>query len=198
MKPNLYCVRVDGGRSFVSHRPADTRPLPAATLSRARVTGPGRGNTLSHVGKTWPVEDFNIYLRALMDAEAIETYAELSRLTGVSQNQFSNWRRGLAQPSRDNLRKIAPALGLRTPVTLYIQAGLDEQDELELGSEPDFRVLPKPLLELRDVYEQMKQLGREDVVLSSVSVLVAGLKAELANETARRGAQPSGRRKRAG
>lgn len=150
------------------------------------------------MSKTWPVSDFNTYLRALMDAAGIETHAELSRLTGVSQNQFSNWRRGLAQPSRENLRKIAPAVGLRSPVTLYLAAGLEDQENLELESAPDFRVLPKQFLELREVYERMKELGREDVVLSSVSVLVAGLNAELTAELARRRDQPSGRRRRAG
>lgn len=144
------------------------------------------------------MEEFNTYLRALMDAAGIETHAELSRLTGVSQNQFSNWRRGLAQPSRENLRKIAPAVGLRSPVTLYLAAGLEDQEHLELTAEPDFRVLPKALLDLRDVYEQMKDIGIGDVALSAIALLVGGLRAELAAEIARRRDQPSGRRRRAG
>lgn len=143
------------------------------------------------------MEEFNAYLRALMDAAGIDNYAELSRLTGVSQNQFSNWRRGLAQPSRENLRKIAPALGLRSPVTLYLAAGLEEQEHLELEAAPDFRVLPKQFQDLRDIYERLKEVGREDVALSSVSVLVAGLRAELEAQLVRRKDQPSGPRRRA-
>lgn len=168
-------------------------------LPRGRVTGPGRGLNLSHVSKSWPVEDFNTYLRALMSAAGIDNYAELSRLTGVSQNQFSNWRRGLAQPSRENLRKVAPAVGLRSAVTLYLAAGLEDQEHLELDSAPDFTVLPKPFHDLRDVYEQLKDLGREDLALSSIAVLVGGLQAELAAEVSRRrGDRPTGHRRRAG
>lgn len=134
-----------------------------------------------------------------MDAAGIENFAELSRLTGVSQNQFSNWRRGLAQPSRENLRKIAPAVNLRSPVTLYLAAGLEEQEHLELDSAPDFTVLPRPFQDLREVYEQLKALGRDDIVLSSITVLVGGLHAELTAELSRRRAdQPSGRRRKTG
>lgn len=143
------------------------------------------------------MEEFNSYLRALMDRAGIENYAELSRLTGVSQNQFSNWRRGLAQPSRETLRRITDALGLKSPVTLYLAAGLEEQEHLELDAAPDFTVLPKPLQDLHDVYERAKALGREDLVLSSISVLVAGLRAELDADLGRRQPQPSGRRKQA-
>lgn len=150
-----------------------------------------------HVSKSWPVEEFNAYLRALMDAAGIENYAELSRLSGVSQNQFSNWRRGLAQPSRETLRRIFEPLGLKSPVTLYLAAGLEEQGHLELEAAPDFTVLPKPFHDLRHVYEQAKDAGREDLVLSSISVLVAGLKAELDAEIKRGRTQPSRQRRQA-
>lgn len=182
------------GVDEMTSRPIDNRPSPATTLTRTGVTGPGRGHTLSHVSKSWPVDEFNTYLRALMNAVGIESHAELSRLTGVSQNQFSNWRRGLAQPSRENLRKIAPALGLRSPVTLYLAAGLESQEHLELDATPDFRVLPKPFQDLREVYEELKLAGQEDMVLSSIRVLVDGLKAQVREVQA---GQPSGRRRRA-
>lgn len=147
---------------------------------------------------TWPVEDFRTYLRSLMNAAGIADYAELSELTGVNQTQFSNWNRGKSRPSRENLKRIAPVLGLRSPVTLYIASGQDAHEDLQLDDQPNFTVLPKPLRDLIDVYEQMSSLGREDVVLTSVSVLVAGLKAELIAEIDRRKRdQPSGQRRRA-
>lgn len=148
-----------------------------------------------HVSKSWPVEEFNAYLRALMDAAGIENYAELSRLSGVSQNQFSNWRRGLAQPSRETLRRIVEPLGLKSPVTLYLAAGLEEQEHLELEAVPDFTVLPKPFQDLRAVYEELKRVGQEDMVLSSIRVLVDGLRAQVHGVQAD---QPSSRRRRAG
>lgn len=132
-----------------------------------------------------------------MDAAGIADFAELHRLTGVSQTQFSNWRRGISQPSRENLKRIAPALSLKSPVTLYLAAGIDEREDLELEAVPDFTVLPKPFLDLRHVYELAKSLGREDLVLSSISVLVAGLRAELNAEINQGKPQPSGRRKQA-
>ena len=87
--------------------------------------------------------------------------------------------------------------GLKSPVTLYLAAGLEEQEHLELEAVPDFTVLPKPFHDLRHVYEQAKALGREDLVLSSISVLVSGLRAELEAEINRGKPQPSGRRRQA-
>jgi transcriptional regulator with XRE-family HTH domain len=149
------------------------------------------------VSKSWPVDDFREYLWALMRNAGIADYAELSRLTSVSQNQFSNWRRGLAQPSRESLKKIAPTLGV-PPVLLYIQAGLDEHQDLDLTPQPDFSALPRPFHDLREVYERLNDLGRGAEALRSISVLVAGLKAEIAEAEAidkRRRDQPSGRRR---
>jgi transcriptional regulator with XRE-family HTH domain len=167
-------------------------------LPRERVTGPGRRPRLSLVSKSWPVDDFREYLKALMRNAGIADYAELSRLTGVSQNQFSNWRRGLAQPSRENLKKIAPTLGV-APVLLFIAAGLDQHEDFDLTPQPDFSALPKPFHDLREVYERLNDLGRGPEALRSISVLVAGLKAEVAElesiDKRRRRDQPSGRRR---
>lgn len=132
-----------------------------------------------------------------MTNAGIADYAELSRLSGVSQTQLSNWRRGLAQPSRQALKKIAPALNV-PPVVLYIQAGLDAEEDLALESVPDFSALPKQFHDLRDAYERMAALGRGDDALRSIALLVAGLRAELAEVEGideRRRDQPSGRRK---
>lgn len=151
--------------------------------------------TVTCVPASWPVDEFREYVRALMDAAGIPDYAELSRLTSVSQTQFSNWRRGLSQPSRLALKKIYPALGLKSPVPLYIAAGLDTHEELELGEEPSRTVLPRPMQELLEVYEQLKALGQEEVALSSIRVVVAGLRAQLPDA---RKAQPSGQRRKTG
>lgn len=133
-----------------------------------------------------------------MDSAGIPDYAELSRLTGVNQTQFSLWRRGKTQPSRPNLKRIYRPLGLRSPVTLYVAAGLDAEEDLELDAGMDLTVLPKPFHDLREVYERLNDLGRGADALRSISVLVAGLKAEIAEVEAidkRRRDQPSGRRK---
>jgi transcriptional regulator with XRE-family HTH domain len=164
-------------------------------LSQGRVPDTTGFPTLSRVSKRWPYEEFGVYLRALMDNQGIENYAELSRLTQVSQNQFSNWRRGLAQPSRENLRKIAPVLGLNSPVMLYVAAGLEDHEDLQMDGTPDFTVLPRVFQDLRELYEEMAAAGRGDEVIRSVSVLVSGLRAEFKSETQQ--TQPSGRARRA-
>lgn len=114
--------------------------------------------------RSWPVAEFNGYLRQLMDAAGIGTFADLSRLSGVSQNQFSNWRRGLAQPSRENLRKIAPALGLQSPLMLFIAAG------------HDFAVLPQPFQELRELYERLSARGEGGTVLAAIRLILPALR----------------------
>jgi transcriptional regulator with XRE-family HTH domain len=147
------------------------------------------------VPTSWPFEEFREYLRALMDRAGIADYAELSRLTNVSQTQFSNWRRGLSQPSRQALQKIAPVLGLNGPANLYVAAGLVVQEDLQVTAHLDFTVLPRVFDDLRDVYEQMKDIGQGEVVLSSIRVLVAGLRAQLPSTGTH---PPSGRGRRAG
>jgi transcriptional regulator with XRE-family HTH domain len=157
------------------------------------VLGAPGGRNLSRVSKSWPVEQFNDYLRALMTAQGIENYAELSRLTGVSQNQFSNWRRGLAQPSVATLNRIAPVLG-EPPFKLYVMAGLNAEEDFELDQQLDFTALPKPFHDLREVYELAAAAGRGDEVLNAMSLLVAGLNAQLVQV---RRDPPSGRRRSA-
>jgi transcriptional regulator with XRE-family HTH domain len=131
----------------------------------------------------WDVEQaapFTEYLRSLMREAGIADFAELSRLTGVNQTQFSNWTRGKSRPSRENLKKIAPALGLARPLMLYLAAGLDEPGDHELERAPDFAVLPRPLQELYELYGRFAALGQTDKVLSAIQLVLPGLKAELA------------------
>lgn len=130
------------------------------------------------------------YLRALMTASRISNYAELSRLTGVSQNQFSSWGRGLSQPKRETLKRIAPALGV-PPVNLYLVAGLDDEEDLALTGQVDLSAWPPEFHDLHDAYERAAEIGQGDMVLQSISLLVSGLKAQIG---AKRD-QPSGRRK---
>lgn len=181
------------------HRhPWDNRPPPRQTLARVRVTHTRDSPTVDCVPATWPVEEFAEYLRTLMANAGIADFAELSRLSGVNQSQFSLWRRGKTQPSRQNLKRIYGPLGLKSPVTLYVAAGLDAEEDLELGERLDFTVLPQPFSDLHEVYERMNDLGRGPEALRSISVLVAGLKAEIAEIEAidkRRRDQPSGRRR---
>jgi transcriptional regulator with XRE-family HTH domain len=114
-----------------------------------------------------------------MDAAGIATYAELSRLTGVSQNQFSNWTRGLAQPSRDTLNRIAPALNVPR-ANLLLQAGITDRSDLDLQTSPDLRVLPAEFRELADLYDSDKVTDEQRLFIRrSLASLAAGVRAEL-------------------
>jgi transcriptional regulator with XRE-family HTH domain len=137
------------------------------------------------------VDQFREYLRALMDAAGIADYAELSRLTGVNQTQFSNWRRGITQPGRTNLKKIAPVLRV-PPALLYVQAGLDQHEDLDITEAPDLTVWPREFHQLHDVYEAYAAAGRADEVLDAVGTLVLGLAARMGTND-----QPSRRRRTA-
>jgi transcriptional regulator with XRE-family HTH domain len=139
--------------------------------------------SLSCMPASWDLEaaaPFTEYLRSLMREAGIQDFAELSRLTGVNQTQFSNWTRGKTRPSRESLKKITPALGLTSPLMLYLAAGLDEPGDHQLEQPPDFAVLPRPLQELYEVYERFAALGQTDRVLSAIQLVLPGLKAELA------------------
>lgn len=170
--------------------PDNKRPESGAPLARPRVTSIRAGHSLDCVPETWPHEQFAVYLRALMDAAGIADYAELSRLTGVNQSQFSNWRRGRSQPSASTLNRIAPVLG-QPPVKLYVMAGLNVEEDFDLSQEPDFTALPRPFHDLREIYEQAAATGEGDRVLEAILLLVAGLKAQLTPKSGR----PTGRRR---
>lgn len=178
-------------------RPADNRPSPARPLTRARVTRSPTAPTLTFVAASWDYEDFAAYLRALMDSVGIADYAELSRRADVSQTQLSNWRRGLARPSREALKKVAAPLRVE-PRFLFIRAGLDTEEDWKFENAPDYLPLPKPVREIRDAYERLKALGREDYAATVISTTTAILEAEIAKlediDNHRRD-HPSGRRR---
>jgi transcriptional regulator with XRE-family HTH domain len=174
---------------MIDSPPSTDSPSPATTVTCARVTTPQPIPSLSRMGSVWPVEQFRALLRALMDAAGIDDYAELSRMTGVSQQQFSTWRRGLAQPSRESLAKIAPILGVPV-VNLWVAAGLASPDDLDLAEAPDLRVLPSEFRDLADLYDTLND-DEKAFLRRSVARLVAGVRSELSLDRD----QPSGRRR---
>lgn len=152
--------------------PMDNRPPSAGTLARSRVTA-GRGAaSLLRVSK-WPVQEFNRYLEAQMEACGIADRAELSRRAGLDQTQLSNWRRGKASPSRGSLRKVADVLGV-PPINLYIVAGLDSAQDLGLTGEPDLAVMPPELRELIDLYQGLDESDRS-YLRRHIRVLIDGM-----------------------
>ncbi len=158
--------------------PINKPSRPGPPLARPRVTSVRATPSLDCVPATWPYEQFADYLRALMDAAGIADYAELSRLTGVNQT----------------LKRIAPVLN-QPPVKLYVMAGLSVEADFDLSQQPDFTALPKPFHDLRETYERAVAAGEGDKMLEAMSLLVAGLNAQLKSSSMARGDRPSGRRR---
>lgn len=140
----------------------------------------------------WPHEEFVAYLRALMTEAHVPDYAELSRLSGVNQTQFSNWRRGLSQPSRESLSKVARVLNVK-PVNLWLMAGLADSSELNLAERPDLTVVPREIAALLELWrdERLTESQRE-FLRTSVAVLVSGMRGRLTDPGRGR---PIGRRR---
>lgn len=173
-------------------RPADNRPPSAQTLAHARVTGRRRRPTVFGMPPAWPREEFIEYLRALMTEAGIPDYAELSRLSGVNQTQFSNWRRGVSQPSRESLNKVARTLGMK-PVNLWLAAGLTDEEELDLEERPDMTVLPREFTELLELWRDDRLTEEQRGHLrTSVSLMVSGMRGQLTDPARGR---PIGRRR---
>lgn len=165
-------------------------------LSYQRVTEPVRRPYSPRVAKEWPVEEFREYLAALMKEKGISDYAELSRITAVGQWQFSQWNRGLAQPSQNSLRKVARGLDV-APVKLFLVAGHYEHQELELGHEPDLRVGPAEFVALAELWEEDLTAEQRSFIRQSISTLVAGLRAGLPKSSRPPKDRPSGGRRSA-
>lgn len=152
-----------------------------------------RGRTLSCVPATWPREGFLRYVDDLMRKAEIRDFAELSRRSGVNPSQFSNWRNGVAQPSRANLTRIAKVLDV-APVRLWVAAGIATEDELDLSGQVDLTVLPREILDLIALYNAT---GRTDeqraLIRAHINVAVSGLRM-MFGETDSAGASPRARR----
>lgn len=178
-------------------RPPDKRPPLQIALSDQRVTEYGRSPYAHRVAKEWPADQFRDYLAELMHEAGFANFAEISRATGVSQWQFSQWTRGLAQPSAKSLRRIAPALEV-APVKLFIMAGLNESAELELSHEPDLRVGPAEFQDLAELWDDSRLTAEQrSFVRRSIATLVVGLRAELPRHPGTAKDRPSGGRRTA-
>lgn len=130
--------------------------------------------------KTWPVAEFQDYLRACMRAAGISGEAELAELSGVSQNQFSTWRLGRNQPTMANLRRVAPVLGVPA-AKLFLAAGLMDEGELDVASGMiDPGTLPVELRELIDMYLHHLTDEQRSYTRRTVAYLTAGLRDEVA------------------
>jgi transcriptional regulator with XRE-family HTH domain len=138
----------------------------------------------------WPVEQFNTYLEAAMQAAGIRDRQHLSKLTGLNNTQFSYWKRGISQPTRDSLEKLAPVLDV--PVNaLLVEAGRANVADYEVA--PDTSLIPKQFRELLAVYEQAPESERR-TLLSTLEVLTAGVRSRLAAaepQPTRRAARPA-------
>lgn len=77
---------------------------------------------------------FGGYLTQAMDALDM-SIADLKRLTGISDSIISKWRRDQAIPSVENLRILAPALGVTTR-DLVVRAGHMLPEEVGLTEPP--------------------------------------------------------------
>lgn len=175
---------------FAGHETTSSSSGPSL-LSHMRVTSGQSGSSLSRMPRAWPVAEFQEYLRACMDAEGIPDFAELSRRSGVGQWQFSTWKQGRNQPSAASLRRLAPALNV-SPLKLFLAAGVNDAEELDLSGQIDLTVLPDEIKDFIALYldvrltEDQRRYARQ-----TVAYIAAGLRAELAKSELK----PPGRRR---
>jgi transcriptional regulator with XRE-family HTH domain len=145
------------------------------------------------VPATWPRENFLRYLDDLMRHAGIRDFAELSRRTGVNPSQLSNWKNGVAQPSRANLTRVAKVLDA-APVRLWVAAGLATADELDLTGQVDLTVLPPEFRALVDFYNARGRTDEQRAqIRAHINVAVSGLRA-MFGETDTAGATSRSRR----
>lgn len=78
---------------------------------------------------------FGSYLTRAMDAARL-SIADLERQTGINNSLISKWRLGRTVPSMENLRLLAPALGV-PPMDLFVRAGHVKPDEAGMTSMPE-------------------------------------------------------------
>jgi transcriptional regulator with XRE-family HTH domain len=182
------------GKRQETTRPPDSRPPTTAMRAHTSFTERISTHKLLRVRneESWPAGDFREYLDALMAAAGIPNDAALARAAEIDASLLSNWRSGKQQPSRRSLKKIAGPLRTR-PASLYLMAGLDEREDLELGDTVDLTVWAREFHQLREVYEEYVAAGRGQEVLNQVGTLTAGLSAQLAGSRD----QPSRRRRTA-
>lgn len=81
-----------------------------------------------------PKTNFGWYLRRLMDAKGYESDADLDKVSGVDASLISKWQAG-GKASLENLRKVAPHLGVRLG-DLLVEAGMATPEELGMVGKP--------------------------------------------------------------
>jgi transcriptional regulator with XRE-family HTH domain len=105
-------------------------------------------------------QDFGDYLTQAMDAAGL-SIADLNRLTGISDSVISKWRNGRTIPSVENLRLLAPALGVTTR-DLVVRAGHMSPDEVGLKEPPPPPKPPARLATLQDEINARSDLSEAD------------------------------------
>lgn len=123
-------------------------------------------------------DDFGDYLTRTMAAAGL-SQADLKRLTGISDSIISKWRRGQATPSVENLRLLAPALGVTTR-ELVVRAGHMSPDEVGLKEPPAPPKPPARLATLQDEINARADLSEADkrLMIDLYERLLAQVKAD--------------------
>ncbi|NUR70720.1 MAG: helix-turn-helix domain-containing protein [Hamadaea sp.] len=86
-----------------------------------------------------PQSPFGWYLRRLMDSHGFLSDGDLEAASGVSASLISRYQAGEITPTPENLRKLAPVLGVRLG-ELMVESGLATREELGMVAPPS----PKP------------------------------------------------------
>jgi transcriptional regulator with XRE-family HTH domain len=139
--------------------------------------------------ENWPAEDFRVYLDEKMRDAGLPRAADLAAAAGIDASLISKWRRGIQQPSRKNLKAIAPVLRV-APVMLYLAAGLDEAEDLDVNADADS--WPGGFHELRTLFERLDAAGSGEVARRDLARLIASWRTDL-DELER--ARPNSRRR---
>jgi transcriptional regulator with XRE-family HTH domain len=95
-----------------------------------------------------------------MDAAGL-SQADLKRLTGISDSIISKWRRDQATPSIENLRLLAPVLGVTTR-DLVVRAGHMLPEEVGLTEPPRPPEPYRRLVSIEDAISAIPDLSDRD------------------------------------
>ena len=101
--------------------------------------------TVLHMRKRGSYEPMPDFLRDAMAAAGLSA-AELARRSGASESQISRWLAGAHRPDINQLRTVAPALGVRI-LDLVVAAGHLTAEEAGLEGPP---MIPEPPVWSRD------------------------------------------------
>lgn len=93
----------------------------------------------------------------------------LVRMSGVHDSLLRRWLQEAGDPSLENLRKVAPALGL-PPRDLWVAAGLVLPGEVGLEDEPEVPKSP-PTAEDRILADDILTDADKEVVIHTLNAL---------------------------